>query len=164
MAAAVYYIGRHAREWTLTALPWVLLACYTLINAANTAFARIDFGVEQATSSRYRPIAILFWIALGSILSMIAYQNRTRFSRGVVTAASSAAIIIFLTGYLYLYYRGFGALTRHSEYVAAGLSHIMNYERASDEELRMYHPTPSVVRELSRKLDQYHLGPFAGQR
>jgi len=164
MAAAVYYIGRHSRDWILTALPWMLLACYTLTNAAVTAFARIDFGVEQATASRYRPVAILFWIALLVMLSVIAYKVRSRVNSGVIATASVAMIITCLTGYLYLYYRGFGALARHSEYVAAGLPYIMNYERASDDELRMYHPTPSIVRELSRKLDQYHLGPFAGQR
>src|SRR5262249_21189033 len=99
MAAAAYYTVKHARDWISTALPWMLLACYTLINAADTAFARIDFGVEQATASRYRPIAILFWVALVAMLAMIAYQVRTRFSRRVLVAASLAVIFTALTGY-----------------------------------------------------------------
>jgi hypothetical protein len=164
LAAAGYYIIRHARGWILAAAPWLLLAFYALINAAETAFARIDFGVEQATSSRYRPIASLFWISLVMISSMVAYQIRPRFSRRVVVAASAAVIIAFMGGYWFLYYRGVGALKRHSEYVAAGVRHIMDYSHASDDDLRMYHPTPSTVRELSRKLDQYHLGPFASRR
>jgi hypothetical protein len=79
-------------------------------------------------------------------------------------AVSGAAIILFLTGYWFLYYRGFGALTRFSESVASGVPHIMNYERATDDELRLYHPMPSTVRHLAGKLDQYHLGPFAKGR
>jgi len=148
----------------MTALPWLLLACYTLINAVDTAIARIDFGVEQATASRYRPVAVLFWISLTVIMSIVAYSLRTRFSRRFVVATVTAVTLVFLTGYSYLYYRGFGALTRHSEYVAFGVPYVLNYERAADDELRMYHPTPSIVRELSRKLDQYHLGPFANRR
>jgi hypothetical protein len=164
MAAACWYLTRHARRWTLAALPWMLLACYTLINAADTAFARVDYGVEQATASRYRPVAILFWISLMTILTMIACEVRHRFSCRVIAAAVFGAIMLFMTGYWYLYYRGFGALTRHSEAVAAGLPYVLNYERATDKELGIYHPTPSTVRALSRKLDQYHLGPFAKTR
>jgi hypothetical protein len=161
MAAACWYVIRRARGLALAALPWMLLACYTLINAANTAFARIDYGVEQATASRYRPVAILFWIALTAILSMIAWEIRHRFSRAVALAVICPAIMLFMTGYWSLYYRGFGALTRHSEAVAAGLQYIMNYESAPDHELAKYHPIPSTVRAVSRKLDQYRLGPFA---
>jgi hypothetical protein len=164
LAGAAYFIIRYAGCWIRAALPWMLLACYTLINAASTAFARIELGVEQATSSRYRPMAVLFWIALAAMLSMVAWEVRTRFRRPVRITVTAAAVIIFLTGYFYLYYRGFGALTRHSEYVAVGVPWILNYNDAPDDELRRYHPDPSIVRELSRKLDQYHLGPFASRR
>jgi hypothetical protein len=161
MAAASWYIIRRARGWTLAALPWMLLACYTLVNAAVTAFARINYGVEQATASRYRPVAILFWISLTTLLSMAAWELRPRFDRRVVATVVGAAIILFMTGYWSLYYRSFGALTRHSEAVGAGLPSVLNYDHASDNDLAMYHPLPSTVRALSRKLDQYHLGPFA---
>jgi len=164
MAAATYYIIRQAPAWVSAALPWVLLACYSLINAVATALARIDLGVDQASSSRYRPIAVLFWISLVVLLSMVAWEARTRFSRSAVVLMTAGASVLFLTGYCYLYYRGVGALTRHSEYVAVGVPWIMDYSHAPDDELRRYHPNPSIVRELSRKLEKYSLGPFARRR
>jgi len=164
MAAATYYIIRQAPAWVSAALPWVLLACYSLINAVATALGRIDLGVDQASSSRYRPIAVLFWISLVVLLSMVAWEARMRFSRSAVVLMTAGASVLFLTGYCYLYYRGVGALTRHSEYVAVGVPWIMDYDHAPDDELRRYHPNPSIVRELSRKLEKYSLGPFAGRR
>jgi hypothetical protein len=164
LAAAAYYIIRHWRCRLLAALPWLLLVCYTMINAAITSLARIDFGLEQATSSRYRPVAFLFWISLIVLVSMVAFEFRARFRRAAGTVLTAAASILFLTGYCYLYYRGVGALHRHSEYVAVGIPWIMDYNRAPDDELRRYHPNPSTVRELSRKLDQYRLGPFASRK
>jgi hypothetical protein len=161
LAAAASYITGQAKNWIPAVAPWILLAGYTIINGANTAFARIDHGVEQATASRYRPVAALFWISLTAILSMIAYNIKGRFSRRVMAVVTAGAIIIFMTGYAMLYYRGLGALQRHSEFVASGLPYIMNYDSTPDEKLQMYHPTGSTVRELSRKLDHYHLGPFA---
>ena len=79
----------------------------------------------------------------------------------MVAGAFAAAITLFLAGYGFLYYRGLGALTRNSQYIAGSVPYILNYSRASDDDLRRYHWTPSIVRELSRKLEQYQLGPFA---
>ena|SRR5215471_209951 len=164
LAAAAYYIIRHVQGRLYASLPWLLLACYTMINGALTALARIDLGVEQATSSRYRPVAFLFWISLVVLVSMVAWEVRERFSRSLRVALTAGAAILFLAGYCYLYYRGVGALSRHSEYVAFGVPWILNYSQAPDDELRRYHPNPATVRELSRKLEQYHLGPFAGRK
>jgi len=165
MGAAVYYLVKQDRRWMRILLPWLLLACYTLINAADTAVARIGFGVEQAAlTSRYRAIATPFWISLTVILTLVAYEIRERFSRRVVMGVSAAAIILFLSGYGFLYYRAFGALTRNSALIASSVPDIMNYSGVSDEQLRRYHWTPSTVRELSRKLDYYHLGPFKNRK
>jgi hypothetical protein len=164
LAAAAYYIIRRVQDRLYASLPWLLLACYTMINGALTALARIDFGVEQATSSRYRPVAFLFWISLVVLVSMVAWEVRERFSRSLRVVLTAAAAFLFLAGYSYLYYRGVGALSRRSEYVAVGVPWIMNYSQAPDDELRRYHPNPSIVRELSGKLDQYRLGPFASRK
>jgi len=58
-----YYLIRSMRDWLKVAMPWMLLACYTLVNAGVTMVGRIRFGVYQAASSRYSAITILFWIS-----------------------------------------------------------------------------------------------------
>jgi hypothetical protein len=45
-------------------VPWALLAAYVILNAALTAFGRIDYGIAQGASSRYRSMTFPFWFAV----------------------------------------------------------------------------------------------------
>ena len=148
--------------WIKSAIPWVLLGGYTAINGVVTAVARLDFGgVEQANQPRYRSIVVPLWISFIVLASMVAVHVSPRFSRATIAGVLTAALILFAGGYCYLYYRGFRYIRLRSQILAAGLPYLMHYETASDDELRIFHPNPQTVRELSRKLELYHLGPFA---
>src|SRR5262249_2320654 len=105
--ASAYYIRKYMPGWMESSAPWLLLACYTGINGIVTALGRIDFGVEQANQARYRSIVIPLWISLIVTLSMIAFHLSPRLDRRVLSAGLASAIILFLGGYSYLYYRGF---------------------------------------------------------
>jgi hypothetical protein len=162
LSAAAYYIARFMRDWIRSAMPWLLLGAYSAINGVMTALARLDFGgVDQANQPRYRSIVMPLWISLIVLLSMIAAHITPKFSRVTMTWALTAAIIIFIGGYSYLYYRGFRYIRLHSQVLAAGLPYLLQYDTAPDDKLRIFHPNPATVRELSRKLERYHLGPFA---
>jgi len=162
LAAAAYYIGRFMPDWVKSALPWILLGGYTAVNGIITALARLDFGgVEQANQPRYRSIVVPLWISLVVLASMIALHLSPRFTRRTIATALTAALILFGLGYSYLYYRGFKYIRLRSQVLAGGLPALMHYKAASDDELRIFHPNPQTVRDLSRKLERYHLGPFA---
>ena len=50
------------------AIQLVLTTLYCLATALLTAAGRLNFGVSQATSSRYQTVALLFWCSLGLAL------------------------------------------------------------------------------------------------
>src|SRR5262249_26575650 len=159
--AGAYYILRFMPESIEGGLPWFLLACYSLVNGGVITFARLDFGVEQALAPRYRSIVVLFWVSLIVLLSMIMVHISSRLSRPVMMMALTIGVILFAGGYCYLYYRGLRHIQLRSQLFAEGLPYLMQYETAPDEKLRTFHPDPNAVRELSRKLERCHLGPFA---
>jgi hypothetical protein len=162
MSAAGYYIARFMPDRIRSAMPWLLLGCYVAMNAVMTAVARLDFGgVEQANQPRYRSIVMPLWISLIVLLSMIAFHITPRFSRATIAWALAGAIIVFAGGYSYLYYRGFRYIRLRSQALSDGLPYLMHYDTAPDDKLRIFHPSPATVRNLSRELERYHLGPFA---
>jgi hypothetical protein len=161
IAASAYYIARSMPDWMESAAPWFLLALYTIINGIVTALGRIDFGVEQANQPRYRSIVVPLWISLVVILAMITFHISAWIDRRALSTAIASVIIVFLGGYGYLYYRGFRYIRSHSQLCADGLPYVLQYDIAPDEALRLLHPYPGTVKALSRKLDQYRLGPFA---
>lgn len=161
ISACAYYIIRFMPGWLDSATPWLLLASYSVINGAITTVARVDFGIEQALAPRYRSIVVLLWVSLIVTLSMIALHISPRFDRATITAALVTAVIIFIGGYSYLYYRGWRHIQIRSQMLAGGLPYVIDYDRAPDDKLQIFHPDPSTVRDLARKLEQHHLGPFA---
>jgi len=161
ISACAYYIIRFMPRWIRSATPWFLLASYSVINGAVTTVARVELGIDQALAPRYRSIVVLLWISLIVSLSMIALHVSPRFNRATVKAALATAIIVFMGGYSYLYYRGFRHIQLRSQILAAGLPYLIDYDRAPDDKLQIFHPDSSTVRDLARKLEQYHLGPFA---
>ena len=159
--AGAGYLRKFTPSWLDAIGPWILLASYTAINGIVTALGRIDFGVDQANQPRYRSVVIPFWISFAVVLSMVAVHALSRFDRRQLRPAVAAIVVVFLAGYSYLYYRGLGYIRFQSQLCTAGLPYILDYDKAPDEKLRPLHPYPPTVRALSRKLDQYHLGPFA---
>jgi hypothetical protein len=55
-------------------VPWVLLAIYVVLNGALTAFGRLDYGIAQAASSRYRSMTFPFWIAV-AVVSLLLFRR-----------------------------------------------------------------------------------------
>jgi hypothetical protein len=161
MIAGTAYIRRFIPDWLAATGPWLLLASYTAINGIVTALGRIDFGVDQANQPRYRSIVVPFWISLAVVLSLAGVHALAPFDRRRLRPALAAIVIVFLAGYSYLYYRGLRYIRLQSQLCATGLPYVRDYDNAPDEGLRPLHPYPGTVRALSRKLDHYHLGPFA---
>src|SRR5262245_7039827 len=138
MSACAYYIIRFMPGWVESATPWFLLASYSVINGAVTSVARFDLGIEQALAPRYRSIVVLLWISFIVTSSMIAAHISPRFNRATVRAVSATAVIIFMAGYSYLYYRGFRHIQRRSQILAGGLPYVIDYDKAPDDKLLVF--------------------------
>ncbi|HZP23656.1 MAG TPA: protease inhibitor I42 family protein [Terriglobales bacterium] len=75
LVVTAYAFGRlRTRPLLLPQLSVLMLFC--LGTAAVTAAGRLDFGLQQAGSSRYQSFALLFWVCLGLALLQFAAKNR----------------------------------------------------------------------------------------
>jgi hypothetical protein len=164
LSSGALYIMRSMRDRISSAMPWLLLISYVLVNAAITAVARIHFGVYQAASSRYNAIVILFWISITVIVSIVATRVGVRFKRPTWMVPLTAFIVISMASYAYLYYKGLQLIRMRNAIFIQVLPYVLNYEQAPDYQLQVFHPYAQAVRGLSRRLEQYQLGPFAARR
>jgi hypothetical protein len=142
-------------------IPWVLLAVYVVLNAALTAFGRIDYGIVQGASSRYRSMTFPFWFA-AVVVSVLLFRRvqpsrhvrRVRFAAAVATVCSTAVYGLF-------YQQGVKTIQGRSRVLEQCLSSVIDYRSAPQEALTPLYPDPSRVRMLSAELEAYHIGPFA---
>lgn len=159
----LWLILRHLPELRRSAAPWILLGVFAILNAALTSFARLEFPLPQATSSRYRSIAMLLWLPLLVISSLLARRiprpgslcRPVRLASGVVAAVS---ILLYVVCYGW----GVAHMRTHHVMMRQTLPSLLNYRSAPDEELRYLFPDPYLVRAESELLEKYRLGPFAG--
>jgi hypothetical protein len=163
ISSSAFYIFRSTLSRIRSAMPWLLLVLYTVTGATITTFGRLKLGIYQAASSRYSAIVILFWISTFVIASMIMVPIGLRFRPATWMVPLAALILILVCGYSYLYYKGLRWIQVRNAIFVQGLPYVLDYDRAPDDQLRVFHPLPSTVRELSRKLEHYQLGPFAGR-
>jgi hypothetical protein len=69
------------------------IVALTLITGLVTASGRINFGIDQALSSRYQTFAMVFWSALGLWAVSIASNNTGREWRCLVVALVSLIVV-----------------------------------------------------------------------
>jgi len=93
LAAVVLLVLQARRQVFALQLALTLLFCAA--TAAITALGRLNFGVEQAFSSRYQTVALLFWGAIGMALLMFAFSSRRRWTALV---AEICLIVILARG------------------------------------------------------------------
>jgi hypothetical protein len=91
LAVVVQVLWRRKREPLQIALLGLMF--FALATAFLTALGRLNFGLEQAFSSRYQTFNLLFWFSTVSLVLLIA--DRTFSSlRTLVLAAMSAAMLL----------------------------------------------------------------------
>ena len=91
---AGHYVRAVDSETKDELIPWVMLGLYGLLNAAGTAVARSALG--GARSSRYAPVAALFWMALLVAGLTVASRGSTprRRSPAVVGLAMVLSLVV----------------------------------------------------------------------
>jgi hypothetical protein len=142
-------------------IPWVLLAIYVILNGALTAFGRLDYGIAQGASSRYRSMTFPFWVAL-AVISLLLYHRTQQQGHGrAVRFAGTAAAAICVVVYGLFYQQGVKTMRMRSRMLRQGFSAMLDYRNAPDEALEPLYPDASRVRMLSREMEGYRIGPFA---
>jgi hypothetical protein len=102
-AGAAFQVWRSRRDKTLLgrALPWLMIAAFSLANVALTTLGRASFGVQQAMESRYVAYAILLPISLlplGALLiQRLPAKTASRSTASSLFAGLTAAFLLLHT-------------------------------------------------------------------
>ncbi len=90
LALAAYVVHeRNDRELVRRALPWLLLAAYSLASAAAAAAGRVGMGARAATASRYATFALPLAV---SVVHLVPLVLAHRVDRGRLGLEASARI------------------------------------------------------------------------
>jgi hypothetical protein len=137
--------------------PYLGLGLYSLFSALVTGAARIEFGADQAMSSRYITLANPLWIA-NAVLTYVALFNaaETVFSRVMLrrVLGVGCAMLLLCTS-LYGAYRWTErchAYTKARQELVSGNNNT--------EQLRLLYPEISTLIERRETLKKYHLSVF----
>lgn len=76
------------------AAPFAMLLLYGLFNGVGTAIGRAGFGVEQASSSRYSSLAMLFWLGLIGLAAMLLASAQASAARQRLVAILPLTILL----------------------------------------------------------------------
>ena len=78
--------------------PWLfflIIGLYSILSAVLTAVGRAEFGVAQATSSRYTTVSIILWVSVSFMIYAERHRNPFR-SGGLKKALMITLIITFV--------------------------------------------------------------------
>lgn len=136
-------------------LSFILFACLCLL---ATTKGRAGFGIKQALSSRYTPMAILGIVGL-YFMAVSVYENFPVKSKNFGARALLALILIgLIASYRTGWWRGrvWRREGRKSAYV------LMTYKIQSDENIVKYlHPVPAPIRTGAGFLERNKLNVFS---
>lgn len=140
---------------------YIAMGVHALLGAALTGIGRLDFGVDQALSSRYITPAMLLWLAV-LVLAAAAWPHiplRPRLRHA--TAIAATAIIILMLAYN----ARFGLLQwteRRAFRLPARAELVSNGDNL--DLLQRLHPDPRLVIERREVLKRYGLSVFHDPR
>lgn len=127
---------------------------FALAIGVMTSLGRVNFGLEQAASSRYQTVALVFWASLAGTLLLSLADGRRR-QIATVACQSVLAALLVVAGQQYGDMRDFAASWRTG--IADGYAALAN-PQADQEPLTFLYPEPSIV-EWYAYLRSQKLGP-----
>jgi predicted secreted protein len=143
--------GRRVRPLLLR--QWSILLLFCLGTAAVTAAGRLDFGLQQAGSSRYQSFALLFWACLGLALLHFAAKHR---NGGVILSCLLLGLMLISAGQ-------FRFPLREAQWHQVGMKLVADALAAGahdPEALAQGYPDPALIARDAQYLKQNHLSIF----
>jgi hypothetical protein len=162
------YWWRHRNLWQIA--PWLQLAVFVLGCTQATALGRVYMGPEQALSSRYETLSILWWIALVVIMGVNIKElvpdlhlpgRREDVIRLGVMGVNLAALLLITVGLIPVNVTGLQQALLWQDTQRQNQYAIRDYRTASDSCLELYFPWPSVLRPRVQFLEQQRLSVFS---
>lgn len=132
---------------------------FAIATGVLTSLGRMNFGFDQAASSRYQTIALLYWASLLAMLLVSVSGGRYRRIASVMLQIGIVALML-ATGGRYKDMEQF-ADDRRSE-VAEGYAALAN-PQADQDDLTSLYPDPEIVVTWYNYLRSQKLGPEASE-
>ncbi|HXJ33080.1 MAG TPA: hypothetical protein VMS22_03500 [Candidatus Eisenbacteria bacterium] len=151
------------RELRAAVVPWWLLAAYSAVNAAITAFGRLDNGLFTALFVRYLPTASLFLVAT---MALAALATATLWHASQRAATVAVSLLAFgLATATPLYVRTARKATENMGVLAlqleAGAACLPTCATAADDCLLLMCWSADVARQMCPLMAAAKIGPFA---
>lgn len=137
---------------------WSSLIVFSLLTVASTTAGRSGFGIEWATRSRYASFTLLLVVAVYCVLVTLWLNNR----RSPARLAVALAALILVMGTLPAANLGGlerGRTSQENRERAARI--LINYQSATDAQLKLLHPSPPAVRKWAPLLEEWDYSVFA---
>ena len=165
VAGVVGCIG--ALAFVLTALrrlrypesaPWIALGLFGLAGALITAVGRAGFGIDQALASRYVTLSTTLWVGLVGLVMQVRYGEfpLRRLGAG---ALGLIALLLFVRANR----QSFHDQAFQKERLAGAYAAALDPQNATDADLTVIYPAPSIARARLERLEQFKDGPFLGR-
>jgi hypothetical protein len=147
------------RRWKdPNAAPWIALGIFGILGAASTAVGRVGFGTDQALSSRYVTLSTTLWVGLAGMIAQLQIRLLP-VRRLAVTALMVVVALLFVRANVHSFHDQLAQKAR----IAAVYAAALQPDSASDSDLSVLYPSPSLVRARLQRLREIKDGPFLSQ-
>lgn len=157
---SILYLWFCHRKTFIKQLAWFGIGLYALSSALVTAMSRMGFGLEQAYSSRYTTISVLFTLAtiiltvtaVKSLLDTHKAQRVTKVALGSLAAGLLIPLIILS------YYLGFDQMRQLGTHLDKMRTCLVTVSSPDDPCLALTYPNPNVAWERLEYLKSVNMG------
>ncbi len=148
----------YARDGRPFTVELVLIIAFCLATACVTAAGRLNFGADQASSSRYQSIALLFWCCLGLLL--FNWLPHSRFAHRGVLIAQICLLAVLVRGAL-IAHRPLAEARQHGFMLNVAASSLLTGVH-DESQLALAYPQVDVVLRDAAYMKAHHLSIFSG--
>lgn len=162
--ACATYLWVRCAEHRVSVVPWLMLGLYAMLSAAMTGVGRLGLGEGQALAPRYVTISSFFWLGLAVLATLVVAQvwkTGPRRRRVVVVALAGTVLAGAVLGAGRSWAYGLAHLRHYHALHVQGRDCVRRYSEASNRCLQIHYPSPPVLRERARWLEEARLSLFA---
>jgi MFS family permease len=153
---AIFDIRRFDRQKLRDLAPWFALALYACMAACVTGLGRAGYGWQQASSSRYAMVSVLFPISAAVFLVQSTRINIAMNKNGGLRNPflTGTLIVIFVLSYIHGYNKELKSIKELSKKTNATAFYLNHPELADEQSLKFLHPDPNLIKLRSQVLSE----------
>jgi hypothetical protein len=128
---------------------------FVVLAGVITSLGRMNFGLGQATSSRYQTIALVFWASLAALILM--WISR-KYSSSFALVGFQIGLVVLMTASAGRF-DTFEIVAKQHQLNLANAYGALAYDPPDLEALRVLYPVPELVPSWYAYLRSHNLGP-----